>query len=115
MKNKLIKRKTVVVLPGGLWQIPIIKKSKSMGYRTLVINPYENSPAFSYADGYLKSDIFDIEQVIQYCKHEKADAVISEECDIAMPLMEFHFQSISCVKHRRRWNSFWKIYRFRLL
>ena len=61
MKNKLIKRKTVVVLPGGLWQIPIIKKSKSMGYRTLVINPY--------------------------CKHEKADAVISEECDIAMPLI----------------------------
>ena len=82
-----MERKTVIVLPGSLWQIPIIEKSKSMGYRTLVINPYEDSPAFPYADGYLQSDIFDKEKVIQYCIKEKADAVISEECDIAMPLI----------------------------
>lgn len=80
-------RKTVVVLPGSFWQIPIIEKSKSLGYRTLVINPYENSPAFPYADGYLQSDIFDKERVIQYCRKERADAIISEECDIAMPLI----------------------------
>lgn len=79
--------KTVVVLPGSLWQIPLIKKSKSMGYRTLVVNPYEDSPAFLYADGYLQSDIFDIEQIVKYCEEEEADAVISEECDIAMPII----------------------------
>jgi biotin carboxylase len=79
--------KTVVVLPGSLWQIPIIQKSKSMGFRTLVINPYKDSPAFLFADGHLQSDIFDVEAVVQYCKEEKADAVISEECDIAMPLL----------------------------
>ena len=79
--------KTVVVLPGSLWQIPIIQKSKSMGFRTLVVNPYKDSPAFLFADGHLQSDIFDVEAVVQYCKEEKADAVISEECDIAMPLL----------------------------
>lgn len=82
-----MKSKTVVVLPGSFWQIPIIKKSKDMGYRTLVINPYNDSPAFPFADGHLKSDIFDIENVIRYCIEEKADAIISEECDIAMPVI----------------------------
>lgn len=80
-------KKTIIILPGSLWQIPLVQKSKEMGYRTLVVNPYEDSPAFPYADGYLQSDIFDIERVFQYCKEEKADAVISEECDIAMPLL----------------------------
>ncbi len=80
-------KKTVVILPGSTWQIPIIKKSKSMGYRTLVVNPYEDSPAFDYADDYLQSDIFDIECVLNYCRKEGADAVVSEECDIAMPLV----------------------------
>lgn len=82
-----MEKKTVIVLPGSFWQIPIIKKSKSLGYRTLVINPYKDSPAFSFADGYLQSDIFDMERVLNYCKEQKADAVISEECDIAMPLV----------------------------
>lgn len=82
-----MKHQTVVVLPGSFWQIPIIKKSKAMGYRTLVINPYDDSPAFPFADGHLKSDIFDIENVIRYCIEENADAVISDECDIAMPVI----------------------------
>lgn len=82
-----MKSKTVVVLPGSFWQIPIIKKCKAIGYRTLVVNPYDDSPAFPFADGYLKSDIFDIENVIRYCIEENADAIISEECDIAMPVI----------------------------
>lgn len=82
-----MKTKTVVVLPGSFWQIPIVKKCRSMGYRTLAVNPYVDSPAFAYADGHLQSDIFDMERVIAYCKTEKADAVISDECDIAMPLI----------------------------
>ncbi len=79
--------KTILILPGSFWQIPIIQKSKSMGYRTLVVNPYENSPAFSYVDGYLKSDIFDVKKVLHYCKTEKVDAIVSDECDVAMPLV----------------------------
>ena len=57
--------KKIVVLPGSEWQIPIIKKSKAKGYKTFVINPYEESPAFKYADGYLQSDIFDVERVVK--------------------------------------------------
>lgn len=81
------KMKTVVILPGTYAQVPLIEKSKSMGNRTLVINPYDNSPAFPFADGYFQRDIFDFDNVLAYCVDQHADAVISDECDIAMPLI----------------------------
>jgi len=79
-----MREKTVVVIPGSKWQIPIVTRLKNEGYRTLVINPYKDSPAFPYADGHLEADIFNADAVIGYCKREHADAIISEECDIAM-------------------------------
>lgn len=79
--------KTVLVLPGSNWQVRLVKKIKSMGYKVLVVNPFENSPCFKYADDYLQSDIFEIDKVINYCKKNSVDAVISDECDIAMPLV----------------------------
>lgn len=79
--------KTILVFPGSNCQIPLIEKSKALGYRTLVINPYADSPAFPYADGHLQSDIFDIEKVINYCESENVDAILSDECDIAMPVL----------------------------
>ncbi|MBD5098020.1 MAG: ATP-grasp domain-containing protein [Clostridiales bacterium] len=79
--------KTVVVIPGNYWQIPLVQKSKSMGFRTLVINPYPDSAAFPYADGYLQSDIFDTENVIKYCREQKVNAIVSDVSDIAIPVM----------------------------
>lgn len=77
--------KTVVVLPGSQWQVPLVQTCKSMGLRALVVNPYPDSPAFAYADGHLQSDIFDLERVARYCRAEGADAVVSDQCDIAVP------------------------------
>lgn len=83
-------KKTVLVIPGSYWQIPIIKKIKENGCRVLTVNPYEDSPAFPYADDYLIADIFDKEKVLKYCKDNNIDAIISEECDIAMPILAYY-------------------------
>lgn len=80
-------RKTVLILPGSNWQVDLVKKAKQMGHKVLVVNPFKNSPCFAYADDYLESDIFDYNNVITYCKENCVDAVISDECDIAMPLV----------------------------
>lgn len=82
--------KTILVIPGSYWQIPIIKKIKENGYRVLTVNPFEDSPAFPYADDYLVADIFDKEKVLDYCKDNNIDAIISEECDIAMPVLAYY-------------------------
>ena len=80
-----MRQRTVIVLPGSQWQVSLVQKCKSMGLRTLVVDPHPDAPAFAYADGRLQSDIFDYERVLDYCRAEGADAVVSDQCDIAVP------------------------------
>jgi len=79
--------KNILVLPGTYWQIALVDKIKEMGHHVYVVNPATDSPAFSHADGHLQSDIFDRNAVVQYGKAQKIDAVMSDQCDIAMPLI----------------------------
>ena len=75
----------VLILPASEWVVPLIMKAKKMDYNVFVVNPYEDSPGFKYADKYLISDIFDHEKVIQFAKENHINAVVSDECDIVMP------------------------------
>lgn len=76
--------KTILVFPGTFWQVPLVRKIKEMGYRVLVVNPAKDSPCFAESDGHLQSDIFAKERVIAYAKAQGVNAVLSDECDIAM-------------------------------
>lgn len=80
-------QKTVMVLPGTMWQLGLIDKIREMGHKCLVVNPAPDSPGFSHADGHLQSDIFDKEKVVAYGKENHIDGVMSDECDIAMNLI----------------------------
>ncbi len=82
-----MEQKKIVVIPGSHWQIPIVEKIRKMGHKAFVVNPYEGSPAFLFADGHLQADMFDEEAVMAYCQQLGADAILSEECDIAMPAL----------------------------
>lgn len=77
--------KTIMVIPGASAQIPIIKSIKNMGYKVLCVNPYENSPAFNYSDYSEQFDIMDVSNCIEVAKKYNVCAVLSDECDIAMP------------------------------
>lgn len=90
----MTEKKKILILAGSRWQIPIVKKIKDMGHKALVLNPYENSPAFKYADGYEMIDILDREACLKYAKKNKVDAVLSEECDIAMPTVAYIAESM---------------------
>lgn len=79
--------KTVVILPGSQWQVPLAQTCKAYGLKTLVVDPHVDAPASACADGQLQSDIFDLERVVRYCQDEHVDAVISDECDIAVPMV----------------------------
>lgn len=77
--------KTVMVIPGAYAQIPLIKNLKLQGYKVVCVNPYKNSPAFEYADYSEQFDIMDVENCIGVAKKYNVCAVLSDECDIAMP------------------------------
>lgn len=80
-------KKKIVILPGAIWQVPIVKKVREMGYESIVISPAENSPAFSYADKVIQSDIFAKQNYLDQIRKMHVDAVTSDECDIATKLI----------------------------
>ena len=79
--------KNILVLPGTQWQVPLIEKIQEMGHRAFVVNPDPDAPGMRIADRCLVSDIFDKERVIAFGREQKIDAVMSDECDIAMNLV----------------------------
>lgn len=76
--------KNILVLPGTLWQVPLIEKIQEMGHRALVVNPDPDAPGMKKADITLVSDIFDKQRVIDFAREQKIAGVMSDECDIAM-------------------------------
>lgn len=82
-------KKKIMVLAGSYWQIPLIKKIKELGYSVLDVNPYENSPAFEYADEFAMLDILDRKSCLDCAENAKVDAVMSEQCDIANPSVAY--------------------------
>lgn len=74
----------ILVLPGTLWQVPLIEKIQEMGHLALVVNPDPLAPGMKKADLTLVSDIFDKQHVISFGREQQIEAVMSDECDIAM-------------------------------
>lgn len=81
--------KMIMVLPGTVWQIPLIKKIKEKGYKVAVVHPYENAPAFKYADEIVYADILNQEACLEAAKRLNVCAVMSDECDIATPTLAY--------------------------
>lgn len=79
--------KKLLVLPGNRWQLELVKKIKEMGNAAYVVSPEINPPCKAIADDYLRSDIFDEERICQYIEKMRPDGIVSDECDIAMPVI----------------------------
>lgn len=75
----------IMVIPGSTSQIPMIKRFRELGYEVVCVNPYKDSPAFPYANYSEQYDILDIDACVKVAKKYHVCAVISDECDIAMP------------------------------
>lgn len=77
----------VMVLPGTEWQVPLIKRIKECGHTVHLVNPTRNAGVFELADYNFDSDIFAIDAIEKYAREHVIEAVISDECDIAMPVV----------------------------
>ena len=81
--------KKVMVVAGGKWQIPLVKKAKEMGYYVLCSNLYEDSPAFKFADEFAVADILDKERNLRIAMEFGPDAVVTDQSDIAVPTVAY--------------------------
>lgn len=79
--------KNILVVPGGQWQVPIVKKIQSMGYNVIAVNPHKDSPTFAFSDTCIQSDIFKQDNYLEQVRAMQPAAVLSDECDIATELV----------------------------
>lgn len=80
-------KKNILVMPGTYWVMALCKRIKELGHNVLLVDPHEDCPCRKYADVYFKSDIFAYDDVLSFAKKNHVDAVMSDECDIAMPMV----------------------------
>jgi len=81
--------KKIMVVAGGIWQVPLVKKLKEMGYYLMNTNLYSNSPSFEFADEVAEANVLDREINLEIAKKFKPDAIITDQSDIAVPTVAF--------------------------
>lgn len=87
--KKQAEKKRVLIIPGSEAQVALLEKAREAGYKTVCVNPYKNSPGFRYADYSVQADVLDKKKVLQIAEEYAVSAVISDECDIAMPTVAY--------------------------
>ncbi len=77
------KQAFAIVLGGTNPHIALIKNLQKRGYRTVLIDYYENPPAAKFADEHIRESTLDIEKVLEIAKRVNAELVISTCVDQA--------------------------------
>lgn len=84
-----VKPKTVMVVAGGEWQVPLIRKARSLGLRVINTNPYDDSPGFVYANDGLLADVLDHNMNLMFAMRYRPQAILTDQSDIAVPTVAY--------------------------
>lgn len=88
--------KRIMVVAGGTWQVPLIKKIKAMGYEVVNSNLYQDSIGFKFSDFYGVMDVRDREQNLKLAQKYDIDAVLTDQSDIAIPTVAYIADEMGC-------------------
>jgi biotin carboxylase len=81
--------KNILIMGAGVYQVPLIKKVKEMGYRAVVVSPKGNYPGIDLADELIELDIRDKETVLERAKQIGILAVLTTGTDVAVPTIGY--------------------------
>ncbi len=74
--------KKILILGAGIYQVPLIKKAKEMGYYTIVASYKGNYPGFTISDKNYYIDTTDYLPLLEISKNEKIDAILTTGTDV---------------------------------
>lgn len=77
--------KRVLVIGGGTYQVPLIKRIRELGHEAYCVDKSDNAPGFKEANGYRCIDILDWKECLQYAKELKIDGVATYGATITLP------------------------------
>lgn len=76
--------KKVLILGAGVYQVPLIKKAKELGFYTIVASIPGNYPGFQYADKVYYENTTNQTNILSISKSEKIDAILTTGTDVAV-------------------------------
>ncbi|WP_440885564.1 ATP-grasp domain-containing protein [Vibrio campbellii] len=81
--------KKVMILGAGIYQLPLIQKSKELGHKTIVVSPRGDYPGIDESDIFLDINTTDIDSVFEAAKLYDIDAILTTGTDVAVPSIGF--------------------------
>lgn len=82
--NVNMKKKKVLILGAGVYQVPLIKKAKKLGFYTIVTSKAGEYPGFSFADKAYFEDIINYEAILEIARAEEIDGIVTAGTDVAI-------------------------------
>lgn len=76
--------KRILILGAGIYQVPLIKKAKEMGLKTIVVSIAGNYPGFEVSDKVYYEDTKNIDKLLEIAKKEKIAGVLTTGTDVAV-------------------------------
>lgn len=81
--------KKIMILGGGYYQLPLIKKSVELGFYTVVCGIAGNYPGYKVASKWVDVDTFDKEAILQVAISENIDGILLCGSDACMPTIGY--------------------------
>lgn len=75
----------VMVLGAGVYQLPLIKKVKELGYKAVVVSPVGNYPGLEFADYIVDCDTRDKETILAAAIEHQIEGILTTGTDVAVP------------------------------
>lgn len=74
-------KKKIMILGANNFLLPLIKKSKELGYKTIVVSPAKKEPGFAYADERAYVDLADNDAVLAAAKTFRVDGITTDQAE----------------------------------
>jgi carbamoyl-phosphate synthase large subunit len=76
----------LLFLPGGRWQVPVIRLAQQMGLVVVCADGTPHAPGFAVADEAFQVPLQDVAALVRLGRDRHVDAVMTEQTDFAVPL-----------------------------
>lgn len=89
--------KSVMILGGGYYQLPLIKKSVDLGFNTIVCGIEGNYPGYKYATEWVNVDTFDKDAILNVAKEKGIDGILLCGTDSCMPTIGYVCDQLNLI------------------
>lgn len=81
--------KKILVVGGGAYQVPLIKRIVELGHAALCVDYSGNAPGFAAATAYKQIDVLDQDACLAYARENEIDAVMTYGATLPLPTVSY--------------------------